>query len=92
MPKASKPKTVAELRDIPMKENLGKIPVWRGSSNHCVQPTTIVTKQPRTGRINMQWVAPPPKSSRIRNLSTGLKKIQVMREMMVAVVTSPLHQ
>jgi hypothetical protein len=55
MLKASKPKTVAELRDIPMKENLGKRPVWRGSSNHSVQPTTIVTKQPRMGRINMQW-------------------------------------
>jgi hypothetical protein len=40
------------------------------------------------GKNKHAVVAPPPKSSRIGNLSTGLKKIQMIRGMMVAVETS----
>jgi hypothetical protein len=48
-------KVIAELRHIPMKENLGMTPVWLGSSNHSIQPATIVNNQPMKGKINMQW-------------------------------------
>jgi len=65
MAKASKPKTVAEVRDIPMKDKFGKTPGWWGKRNHLIQPTSIVTREPRTAPytiniVSMAWAPTSP--------------------------------
>ena len=56
MAKESKPRIVADVRHIPMKDNVGKMPGWCGRRNHLIQPTSIVADEARTALSTIKAV------------------------------------